>query len=137
MQLIIDTGSAVPAYEQLRAQLVAMVESGGLPTGTRLPPIRQLAGDLGLAVNTVGRAYRELELAGVAEARGRHGTVIVGTGAMGQPQRQKVVDAAADAFARSAQHHGASLQGALDAVTAAFVRLHADGTPVSAKDLAP
>ena len=44
--------------------------------GTRLPAVRQLAADLGLAVNTVARAYRELEAAGLVETRGRHGTVV-------------------------------------------------------------
>lgn len=38
--------------------------------------MRQLAGDLGLAVNTVARAYRELEMAGLVETRGRHGSFV-------------------------------------------------------------
>ena len=44
--------------------------------GTRLPTVRELAGKLGLAVNTVARAYRELESAGVLETRGRFGTFV-------------------------------------------------------------
>ncbi len=76
MHLQVDTSSPVPPYEQIRAQLQTMVTSGALPEGTRLPPIRQLAGDLGLATNTVGRAYHELELEGLVETRGRHGTVV-------------------------------------------------------------
>ena len=48
----------------------------GLPPGTRLPTVRELAGQLGLAVNTVARAYRELESAGVLETRGRFGTFV-------------------------------------------------------------
>ena len=56
MNVSIDTTSPVPPYEQLRAQLHDLVAGGELAAGTRLPPIRQLAGDLGLAVNTVGRA---------------------------------------------------------------------------------
>ena len=44
--------------------------------GTRLPTVRELAGQLGLAVNTVARAYRELETAGVVETRGRFGTFV-------------------------------------------------------------
>ncbi len=75
MNLTIDAGSPVPPFEQIRAQLQAMVDGGALPEGTRLPPIRQLAGDLGLAANTVARAYRELELEGLVQARGRHGTI--------------------------------------------------------------
>ena len=82
MHLQVDTSSPVPPYEQIRAQLQTMVTSGALPEGTRLPPIRQLAGDLGLATNTVGRAYHELEREGLVEARGRHGTIVRGRAAM-------------------------------------------------------
>ena len=67
--LDVDPQSAVPPYEQLRAQVTGLVTTGGLPPGTRLPSIRQLAGDLGLAPGTVARAYRELEAAGVVATR--------------------------------------------------------------------
>lgn len=120
MNLTIEPGSPVPPYEQIRAQLHAMVEGGALPEGTRLPPIRQLAGDLGLAANTVARAYRELELEGVVEARGRHGTVVTGRAAMDRTQRKEVVAGAAATFAREAQHHGIDLDEALAAVRRAF-----------------
>ena len=119
MHLQVDTTSPVPPYEQIRAQLQAMVASGALVEGTRLPAIRQLAGDLGLATNTVARAYRELELEGVVEARGRHGTVIIER-AMAAPERREVVNHAAETFAREAQHHGAGLDDALAAVRRAF-----------------
>lgn len=47
-----------------------------LPPGARLPTVRELAGQLGLAVNTVARAYRELEAVGIVETRGRFGTFV-------------------------------------------------------------
>ena len=71
-----DPRSPVPPYEQVRAQLARQVQSGELVPGTRLPTVRRLAGDLGLAVNTVARAYRELERDGVVVTRGRNGTVV-------------------------------------------------------------
>jgi len=74
--LVIDTDSPTPPYEQVRSQVVALVRSGALAPGTRLPTVRRLAGDLGLAANTVARAYRELERAGIVETRGRHGTFV-------------------------------------------------------------
>jgi len=76
MHLQVDTSSPVPPYEQIRAQIQAMVVGGALPAGTRLPPIRQLAGDLALATNTVARAYRELEADGVITTHGRRGTFV-------------------------------------------------------------
>jgi DNA-binding transcriptional regulator YhcF (GntR family) len=76
----LDAGSPVPPYEQVREQFRARVESGELGPGTRLPTVRALAADLGLAVNTVARAYRELESLGLIETRGRAGSVVSGEG---------------------------------------------------------
>ena len=75
-QLEVDLTSGVPAFEQIRAQVVAHVAAGRLVAGDRLPTIRALATDLGLAAGTVARAFRELEAEGVVETRRRAGTVI-------------------------------------------------------------
>ncbi|HEY8453463.1 MAG: GntR family transcriptional regulator [Micromonosporaceae bacterium] len=72
----IDAGSPTPPYEQIRAQLARQITDRLLPVGTRLPTVRRLAADLGLAVNTVARAYRELEEAGLVVTRGRAGTFV-------------------------------------------------------------
>jgi DNA-binding transcriptional regulator YhcF (GntR family) len=69
--IVIDAASPTPPYEQLRAQLARQIQDCSLAVGTRLPTIRRLAADLSLAVNTVGRAYRELEEAGLIETRDR------------------------------------------------------------------
>jgi DNA-binding transcriptional regulator YhcF (GntR family) len=76
--LTLDPDSSVPPFEQVRAQLAAAIASGNLVPSNRLPTVRQLAADLGLAVNTVAKAYRHLELAGLIETRGRHGTFVAG-----------------------------------------------------------
>ena len=78
--IIVDPGSPVAPYEQVREQLHGQVRSGELAPGTKLPTVRRLAGDLGLATNTVARAYRELEALGVIETRGRAGSVVTGQG---------------------------------------------------------
>jgi DNA-binding transcriptional regulator YhcF (GntR family) len=85
--LQVDLASPVPVYEQIRSQVSALVAVGGLRPGDRLPASRDLARDLGIAVGTVQRAYRELEASGVVTSRRRVGTVIaeppagaVGTG---------------------------------------------------------
>lgn len=74
MNLSVDPDDPTPPYEQLRRQLADLVEAGTLVAGERLPPLRQLAGDLGLAVGTVARAYRELEAAGLLASRRGGGT---------------------------------------------------------------
>lgn len=64
---------AGPLFDQLRLQIIEAIRSGRLPAGTRLPTVRDLAGTLGTAANTVARAYREMETAGVLETRGGQG----------------------------------------------------------------
>ncbi|MDP9398446.1 MAG: GntR family transcriptional regulator [Actinomycetota bacterium] len=63
--LVVTAADPIPPYEQLRRQPADFISSGAPPAGGRLPPLRQLAGDPGLAVDTVARAYRELEAAGL------------------------------------------------------------------------
>jgi DNA-binding transcriptional regulator YhcF (GntR family) len=71
-----DPDSAQPPFEQLRAQIASRVGAGDLAPGTRLPTVRSLALDLGLAANTVARAYRELENDGVIVTEGRRGSFV-------------------------------------------------------------
>ena len=74
--LRVDVKSGRPLFDQLRTQVIDGVRAGVLPPGTRLPTVRELAGQLGVATNTVARAYRELESAAIVETRGRFGTFI-------------------------------------------------------------
>ena len=61
----VDADDPTPPFEQIRAGLASEIQSGRLSGGRRLPTVRQLAGDLRVAVGTVARAYRELEEAGL------------------------------------------------------------------------
>ncbi|WP_103343850.1 GntR family transcriptional regulator [Amycolatopsis sp. CA-126428] len=118
MKIVVDTENGVAPWRQVHDQVVRAVTTGALPEGTRLPPIRQLARDLGLASGTVARAYRELEAAGwVATARAR-GTVV--TIPAGRPDREALLRSAAADFAAQARDLGADLATALDAVRAAY-----------------
>lgn len=74
----VDAGSGTAPYEQVRVQLATRIGDGRLPAGTRLPTVRALAADLGLAVNTVARAYKELEADGLVATEGRRGTRVTG-----------------------------------------------------------
>ncbi|MCQ2000853.1 GntR family transcriptional regulator [Arthrobacter zhaoxinii] len=112
----IDASSSVPPYEQLRLQILDGVNDGRLAVGTRLPPVRALAGHLGLAVNTVAKAYRELEQAQVVTTRSRAGTVIA---ANGDSSRGRVAEAAA-AYAETVRANGVSDDDAVSLVRAAL-----------------
>jgi hypothetical protein len=69
---VVDSACAAPPFEQVRSDLARRINDGTLPAGLRLPTVRQFAADLGLAANTVARAYRELEAGGLIEtAAGR------------------------------------------------------------------
>lgn len=94
--LVIDPNADRPPFEQVRDGIAALVDDGTLAPGERLPTVRGLATDLGIAANTVARAYKELEQAGVVATRGRKGTFVVD--AEDQPWRRDA-EAAADAFA--------------------------------------
>jgi len=76
MIVTVSAGSATPPFEQIRVQVRDAVASGALAAGAKLPTVRRLADDLGLAVNTVARAYRELETDGIIETRGRNGSFV-------------------------------------------------------------
>jgi GntR family transcriptional regulator len=121
MILSVDPESPVPPYEQIRSQISSMIATGVLREGARLPPIRQLADDLGLAGGTVARAYRELEDADLIVTRGRHGS-FVNAGTTRRPSRDgmRLLDQAAHAFAVTASQLGFNLPDAVAAATRAL-----------------
>ncbi|WP_203579233.1 GntR family transcriptional regulator [Microbacterium hibisci] len=114
--IVIDPSSPVPPFEQLRAGLIDAVASGELAPGSRLPTVRRLAEDLGIAPGTVARAYRELEAAGIIETRGRNGTFVAFDA---DPARQQLQRAAA-AFAAQVRELRLDADEALAMVTAAL-----------------
>jgi len=113
--LTIDPASADAPYEQLRGAIVEAVRTGRIAPGTRLPTVRACAEELGLAVNTVAKAYKALEADGVIEGRGRKGTFVA---EHGDPAEQALQAAAAD-YASLARRFGAEAS-ALAIVTAAL-----------------
>jgi DNA-binding transcriptional regulator YhcF (GntR family) len=114
--ITIDPSSAMPPFEQLRAQVMSQITSGELTGGSRLPTVRKLADELGLAPNTVARSYRELEADGFIETRGRNGSFVTPQGDAAQQQAQ----VAARDFADRVRKLGISDDEAVRYVTAAL-----------------
>lgn len=106
----IDHAAAIAPYEQVRRGISASIDAGELRPGDRLPTVRRLAADLGLAVNTVARAYRELEAAAIIETRGRAGSFV-----SDDTNSRELRRAAADYVAR-VRALGADHETALDLV---------------------
>lgn len=111
--IVLDPDSGVPPWRQIRDQIIHLVRTGRLPTGTPLPAIRQLAGDLGLSAGTVARVYRELESMGVVKTARRNGTVVAEA-----PERDAAAELAeaARAYVAVAKELGLDAQQAAEAV---------------------
>lgn len=120
--LRVDPSSGEAPFEQVRRQLAEAVGDGRLPPGARLPTIRGLAGELGLAVNTVARAYRELEAAGLVLTRRRLGTVVSAEAAT-EPAATVALRLAAADYARAARAADCTESEAVGLVRDAFRRL--------------
>lgn len=112
--ITLDPGAAEPPYEQIRATLARRIESGELAAGAKLPTVRSLAVDLGVAANTVARAYRELEQAGLIQTRGRGGSFVAGAGV------EQEARAAAAAYAERVRALGLTADEALGLVRRAL-----------------
>lgn len=119
IDLVIEESGAAP-YEQVRAQVAAMVRSGMLPVGYKLPTVRGLAAELGLAVNTVAKAYRVLEADGVIETRGRNGTFVAAAGDAAEREAAEAARAYADRARRLGLDEKAALAAVRDALRAAY-----------------
>jgi DNA-binding transcriptional regulator YhcF (GntR family) len=113
----VDAKAATPLFDQLRTQIIDGIRDGRLAPGARLPTVRDLARQLGLAVNTVARTYRELELAGMVETRGRRGTFVCGS-----DPRDATMVAAARSFVETARAVGVTEAEAVRYVEVAFGR---------------
>lgn len=111
----VDPTAKVPPYEQVRAELARKINDGTLPVGAKLPTVRALATEVGIAANTIARAYRELEEAGLIETKGRSGTFV---GSSGDRSRQQAREAA-QRYAETVRKLGLGDDEAVAIVTAA------------------
>lgn len=99
LQLHISTADGVPIYVQIVNQVKYLVASGRMSPGNELPPIRVLAERLLVNPNTVARAYRELEAAGIVEKRRTAGTYISDQGSpLARRERIKILTQRIDAL---------------------------------------
>lgn len=111
----VDADDPTPPFEQIRAGLASEIQSGRLSGGRRLPTVRQLAGDLRVAVGTVARAYRELEEAGLVSTHRSQGTIVC----EGQATRVNLTEAASD-FVHSIWRSDTDVEDVISAIRVAW-----------------
>ncbi len=120
LKIDIEDDAGIAPYEQVRAQISEQARAGALPVGYRLPTVRGLAEELGLAANTVAKAYRALESDGVIETRGRNGTFVAAAGSAADREAASAAQAYADRARRLGLSEAAALAAARDALRAAY-----------------
>ena len=76
MYITIDAADARPIYRQVADEIKALMARGELREGLSLPPVRQVAADLGVNLNTIAAAYRELRKEGLVHVRHGSGAVV-------------------------------------------------------------
>jgi GntR family transcriptional regulator len=104
VQIHISPNDGVPIYLQIVNQVKYQVASGRLAPGVEMPPIRVLAEQLLVNPNTVARAYRELELAGVVTKRRTAGTYVSDAGSpLARRERLRILTGRVDALLAEAR----------------------------------
>lgn len=115
MEFSLDHKSGVPFYRQIVEQVRFALSRDDLATGDRLPTVRQLAVDLSINPNTVVRAYRELELAGLIETQQGSGTFVApGRPEIDAAERRRMLDQILTDLLARASSYGFSLAEVLE-----------------------
>jgi GntR family transcriptional regulator len=117
MDIHISPNDGLPIYLQIVNQVKYLVASGRLAPGDELPAIRVLAERLVVNPNTVARAYRELEIAGVVEKRRTAGTFVSDAGSrLARRERLKIIVERIDALLAEARQLGVDTDEVIDLV---------------------
>src|SRR5882724_1060444 len=117
MQLHISSHDGVPIYLQIVNQVKYLVASGRLGAEEELPPIRALAEQLLINPNTVARAYRELEQAGIVTKRRTTGTYVSGNASpLARRERLKILTERVDSLLAEARQMNIDTEAVIDLV---------------------
>lgn len=113
----LDAASGVPFYRQVIDQVLLAVADGRLAPGTQLPTVRQLAVDLSVNLNTVAKAYREMEIRGIVETQQGTGTFVAERpSSSGAAERRKALERFVDELLARAGSNGFNVEEVADAV---------------------
>jgi GntR family transcriptional regulator len=113
----LDTASGVPFYRQILDQVLAGIATGALVRGERLPTVRALAVDLAVNLNTVARAYKELEIRGALATQQGNGTFVASDAvSIDEVERRRRLTQLLDEFLARAAAQGLTLGEIRDAL---------------------
>jgi GntR family transcriptional regulator len=113
----LDASSGVPFYRQVIDQVLLAIADGRLRPGTQLPTVRQLAVDLSVNLNTVAKAYREMEIRGIVETQQGTGTFIAARPSDGKSkEKKKALAALVDRFLANGEALGLPMVDLVEAV---------------------
>jgi len=117
MKFYIDPVSGVPFYRQIIDQIKYAIARGELRPGDQLPTVRQLAVDLAINLNTVGKAYSQLEILGILQTQQGSGTFISPQKVeVSELERQEKLDTLCREFISSAASYGFTINELIEAL---------------------
>ncbi len=113
----LDASSGVPFYRQIIDQVLLAVADGRLQPGSQLPTVRQLAVDLSINLNTVAKAYREMEIRGIVETQQGTGTFVASRRPNSNArERRKAVNDLVDRFIANSEALGIGVDDLIEAM---------------------
>lgn len=112
----LDSASGVPFYRQIIDQVLLAVADGRLKAGTQLPTVRQLAVDLSVNLNTVAKAYREMEIRGIVQTQQGTGTFIAARAGAKTRERRKALQDLLDRTIANGEALGIPIDELLEAL---------------------
>jgi GntR family transcriptional regulator len=112
----LDTSTGVPFYRQIIDQVLLAVADGRLKPGTQLPTVRQLAVDLSVNLNTVAKAYREMEIRGIVQTQQGTGTFIAARSGAKSREKRKALQDLLDRLLANAEALGVPMDDVVEAL---------------------
>jgi GntR family transcriptional regulator len=112
----LDSSTGVPFYRQIIDQVLLAVADGRLKPGTQLPTVRQLAVDLSVNLNTVAKAYREMEIRGIVQTQQGTGTFVAARAAAKSREKRKALQDLLDRLLANAEALGVPMEDVVEAL---------------------
>jgi GntR family transcriptional regulator len=116
MMFRLDASSGVPFYRQIIDQVLLAVADGRLKPGTQLPTVRQLAVDLSVNLNTIAKAYREMEIRGIVQTQQGTGTFVAARQGARSRERRKALQDLVDRLIANGEALGIPMEDLVEAL---------------------